>query len=495
MKTKYALVVLFLALAVSDPVAEAAVSKGTNEQLETGGTNQGGGLSTSTNLRQRASIGDAISTIRISSPSFQITPGVLGASLVAASVPVDNLALIAVTAKTSSLGSGITAATWQTDNDPLFLWDPPVAAPELAGYSYAFDATPDEEVNTTDTSYDVAAETPNTLTDGSHTFSVKAVNTLGNAGDPVSFEIWIDTTPPQISTYGPTAGALLGGTPTVTATVSDIHSGVDPDASRILINGSSVSTAFDQATGIFTTSGGSWKEGSNSLELRMEDLLGNAQTPLLWSVTVDTQPPSGTVVINGDAETTTSLYVTLTLSASDVTSGLASLLISNEELTGYAEEPFVGTRGFWPLTAIRGLQKVFVKFKDKAGNLSSPVSDAITLVLLSPETVITSGPAGFTPTQAATFTFMCPEEGCLFSYAFDNEEWSEWSATQTAATSGLAFGNHYFRVKAAKDVNDEAGIQLDEEDPSPAERTWVVGVAPPVFTIPAGPHIKMWRLE
>ena len=288
---------------------------------------------------------------------------------------------------------------------------------------------------------------------------------------------------------------MLGGTPTVTATVSDIHSGVDSNASRILINGSSVSTSFDQATGTFTTSGVSWNEGSNSLELRMEDMLGNAQTPLLWSVTVDTKPPSGIVVINGDAAMTTNVYVTLTLSASDVTSGLASLLISNEELTGYTEEPYVGIRELWPLTAIRGLRTVFVKFKDKAGNVSSPVSDSIALTLLSPATVITSGPAGFTPGPTATFTFMCPEQGCVFSYAFDNEEWSEWSATQTAATSGLTFGNHYFRVKAAKDVNDEPGIQLDEEDPSPAERTWVVGVAPPVFTIPEGPHIKIWRLE
>ena len=59
----------------------------------------------------------------------------------------------------------------------------------------------------------------------------------------------------------------------------------------------------------------------------------------------------------------------------------------------------------------------------------------------------------------------------------------------------LLFGNHYFRVKAAKEVNGIDGIQPDEEDPSPAERTWIVGVEPSVFTVPKGPPIKVWRIE
>jgi len=90
---------------------------------------------------------------------------------------------------------------------------------------------------------------------------------------------------------------------------------------------------------------------------------------------------------------------------------------------------------------------------------------------------------------------MCPEGGCQFSYAFDDGDWSEWSDTATASLTGLAFGNHYFRVKAAKDLNGLEGIQPDEEDPSPAERTWIVGVEPSMLTIPRGPAIKVWRLE
>jgi hypothetical protein len=199
--------------------------------------------------------------------------------------------------------------------------------------------------------------------------------------------------------------------------------------------------------------------------------------------------------VNSDAVMTTSVYVTLNLTASDATSGVAAMLISNDQLSGYVEEPFAGQRPLWKLKPVRGIQTVYVKFVDNAGHVSAPVSDQIELALLSPETVITSGPAGFSPNPSASFGYSCPEGDCVFSYAFDGDEWSDWSSELIARVSGLSFGNHYFRVKAAKDVNGETGIQPDEEDPSPAERTWIVGVEPSIFIMPKGPHIKMWRLE
>ena len=83
----------------------------------------------------------------------------------------------------------------------------------------------------------------------------------------------------------------------------------------------------------------------------------------------------------------------------------------------------------------------------------------------------------------------------MFSYAFDSEPWSAWSSETVAVTEGLPSGNHYIRVKSARDVNGIPGIQPDEEDPSPAERTWVVGVGSWLLTVPKGPPIKLWRLE
>ena len=477
-------------------LAEAAVSKGTDKQLEVGATNQGGGVSSSSSFRQQASIGDATSGVRIASAKFHIFPGFLGASLSAtAAPPITEIDLVVLSAKTEPMGLVITPKAWQRDHDPLFLWEPPPTGAEVAGYSYAIDAAPDTVVDTTSTSFNVATASPNTLADGVRTFTVQAINTAGNAGKPISLELWVDTTPPQVLGYTPIPGTMTNAAPSVTATVSDGGSGVSQAASSISINGGATTVSYDATAGVLKAAGGAWKEGANSVELRVADAAGNAQTPLVWSLTLDTKPPTGTVVINGDAAMTTNLYVTLGLDGSDATSGLSSVLISNDALTGFVQEPYTALRKLWKLAAIRGTQTVYVKFVDVAGNIGSPVSDEIELVLLSPETVIASGPAGFTQNQTASFTFKCPEEHCLFAYAFDNDEWSDWSVATSAAVAGLVLGNHYFRVKAAKDVNGTAGIQPDEEDPSPAERTWVIGVEPSILTVPKGPHIKLWRLE
>ena len=480
-------------------LAEAAVSKGRDKEIEVASVSQAGGAATSANFRQQVSVGEPMATHRVTSSRFQIIPGFLGgafSSLTGKTVPVSELDLTVLYAKTDPLGLEIAARTWQKDNDPIFIWEPPPTGAEVAGYSYALDATPDDVIDGTGTSLNVAASSPNTLTDGPHTFSVKAVNSAGHGGNPLSIELWVDTTPPQIVSYSPASGALLKTLrPTVSATLSDPHSGVKASSVSIIVNGSAISSVVDPATGVMTATGGSWKEGANSLELHVADAAGNTLAPLLWSVTIDTLPPAGTILINGGAEMTTSAYVTLGLEASDATSGISTMLVSNDELTGYVEEPYVTLREFWQLTPVRGIRTVYVKFVDVAGNVSAPVSDEIELGLLSPETMITSGPAGVTPSRTATFAFMCPEGGCLFSYSFDKGEWSNWSSSTSAEQTGLSVGNHYFWVKAAKDVNGTPGIQPNEEDPSPAARTWTVGVEPSMLVVPKGPPIKVWRLE
>ncbi|MDP3703829.1 MAG: hypothetical protein Q8R78_05535, partial [Candidatus Omnitrophota bacterium] len=385
---------------------------------------------TSSKFRQQINVGEAVASTRLSSSNFRILPGFLGATLSTGQVvPVSVLDLTALLAKTDAFGTQLAPQTWQKDKDPYYLWEPPAGGLDLAGYSYAFDATPDETIDTTATSLDVASSSIKQLFDGKHPFSVMAINTSGNTGKPISIELWVDTAPPQMMSYAPTPGSLLGlSTTGVTAMVSDAGSGVDTTGVEVLVNSDSVSVNFDEPTGAITAPGpDSWKEGMNSLTLRVADRVGNAAAPLVWSVNLDSTPPTGTVTINAGAAMTTSGYVTLTLSASDAVSGVDRVLISNQEFTGYVEEPFAAQRELWKLDLIRGPQTVYVKFKDAAGNISAPVSDEIELGLLAPETVLTSGPAGYTQQRTAAFAFLCPESPCVFSYAFDGDDWSDWS--------------------------------------------------------------------
>ena len=472
------------------------MGKGTDKNLEASVTDQAGQSGSSSAFRQRSSVGNPTGGPILSTSQFRLVPGFIGATSSSETrLPPSDLDILVLYAKTSAGGVTILPASWQHDRDPIFIWEPPLTGAPVAGYSYAINAAPDDTVDTTTTWFDIATSPLVTLPDGKHIFSVEAMNTEGTAGRPASVEVWVDATPPQILTTSPEAGTLLPDAPTVTATASDEASGIAPDSVEILVNHVPLSAFFNPATGAASGTGGSWIEGTNQVELRLSDVAGNAVVPRIWSVSLDTVPPTGSVVINAGALMTTSAYVTLGLQASDATSSVVTMLISNDALTGFVEEPYVSQRQLWHMNPVRGIQAVYVKFVDRAGNISPAVSDAIELALLAPETVITGGPAGYSPNQTATFTFLCPEGSCVFAYAFDGDAWSAWNAAATAVKPGLAFGNHYFRVKAAKDVNGVSGIQSDEEDPSPAERTWVVGVEPSAVTLPKGPPIKLWRLD
>ncbi|HPO12340.1 MAG TPA: Ig-like domain-containing protein, partial [Candidatus Hydrogenedentes bacterium] len=93
----------------------------------------------------------------------------------------------------------------------------------------------------------------------------------------------------------------------------------------------------------------------------------------------DTLPPTGSVVINDDAEYTNTLAVTLTLSGEDGTgSGVADMQFSNDNIIWSEWEPYASIKAL-SLPAGDGPKSVYVAVRDEAGNVSSPVfSDAIT---------------------------------------------------------------------------------------------------------------------
>ncbi|MBI2885253.1 MAG: hypothetical protein HYY15_03665 [Candidatus Omnitrophica bacterium] len=484
----------------SSPITvEAAVTKSDKYQMAVSSISEGGGGKlTSSSFGARGGLGETFAGAKASSTTVTTQAGFIASAFPGRrQSPVDQLVMTVLYAKTDPLGSQIPPETWQRDADPIFIWEPPTLGLDLAGYSYAVDDAPDDVVDTAGTSWNVATDPQRLLADGQRTFWVKALSTSGRAGPPISFGVWVDTAPPVIGSYAPAPGLLLNTlAPTVTAAISDALSGVEAEGVTLSVNGVSVPVEWDSATGQLTVSGRTiLSEGSNRFQVEATDRVGNVQTPVVWSVRADVTPPSGSVLINGGAQTTTSAYVTLNLSGTDALAGISHVLISNDAVTGYVQEPYAAVRDLWRLNAVRGEQTVYVKFVDTAGNVSEPVEDQIVLELSAPETIIVSGPAGITPASTAKFTFSCPGGNCVFSYAFDHDAWSEWSTESSVTSPPLGPGNHYFKVKAGKETNGIADIQADEEDPTPAERTWIVGVEPPVILVPQGPPIKLWRIE
>jgi len=397
-------------------------------------------------------------------------------------------------ARVSPAGEEIAAKLWQNCNTPYMYWDYPVTGAKVAGYSYAWGSTPDDQIDTTGVSY----QTPGVmLSDGVRVFNLTAQNTAGIWSDMASFEIWIDRGEPVVGLYTPTNGSLIAtDTPTISISVSDDKSGVNPDKIDMTINRSTVRATYDEGSqSVVYIPSIPLSEGDNVISLEVADFVGNESTTLVWSFLVDTEGPSGSIIINNQDAVTNSVYVNLTFTSKDSTTDVKSMAISNDGVFDTEGWETANTKkDNWMLPAISGTRKVYVKFKDTAGNESQIYSDTIELVIIAPDTIITSGPSLLTGSKEALFTFKATVSDGVFRWKFDGEEWSDWSSETSVKREELPDGNHYFKVQAAKDVNNNGEIDPDEIDPVPEERTWTIGEAVKP-EMPKKKPFRFWKEE
>jgi hypothetical protein len=115
------------------------------------------------------------------------------------------------------------------------------------------------------------------------------------------------------------------------------------------------------------------------------DAFGNEETPhkTLTNVKLDKTSPTGSIQINIGASYTTSVSVTLTVTASDTLSGVYQVRFSNDGVwdTEQWEAPLTSKN--WILTNGDGEKTVYYQVKDNAGSTAS-FSDSITLDTTSP---------------------------------------------------------------------------------------------------------------
>ncbi len=122
----------------------------------------------------------------------------------------------------------------------------------------------------------------------------------------------------------------------------------------------------------------------------------------------DTTPPTGSLLINTGAETTSSTTVTLSLYFSDAGGAVTAMKFSNDGIN-YTDETSVAPSIIWTLSSGYGAKTVYVLFKDAAGNwMNSPATASIFLVsspVPGPEAAASfveavAAPADTTPAQS-----------------------------------------------------------------------------------------------
>jgi hypothetical protein len=202
------------------------------------------------------------------------------------------------------------------------------------------------------------------------TINTRLVFKDGSESECKSQSIVHDNIPPTLTSISINAGSSFTDSRNVSLALSA------KDATQMYISNISGCT-FGGSWESYRTSKSWFLQTANSLNkvyVMFKDHHGNQSNCITAQITHDDMPPSGAYVsIQNGASTATSATASLTLSAS----GASEVYISNNSsCTGSAWESYK-TSKMWTLVPSSGSAKVYVKFKDEAGNTSGCVSDSI----------------------------------------------------------------------------------------------------------------------
>jgi len=176
------------------------------------------------------------------------------------------------------------------------------------------------------------------------------------------------------------------------------------------------------------------ESANNTLEYWSVDNTDNEELPhkIRTEIKLDKTAPSGSIVINNDDAYATSTFVTLTLTATDATSGVYQVRYSDDG-TWDTEvwETSLSTKT-WNLTSGDGTKTVYYQIRDNASLVSITYSDPIILDTVPPTGSITiNDNATFTTTTSVTLTLSATDETSDIAemrFSNDNISYSEWQA-------------------------------------------------------------------
>ena len=212
--------------------------------------------------------------------------------------------------------------------------------------------------------------------------TIRVTDLAGNTAEASAGPFKVDTTPPVVRATPPEASRWYREDVAVPCTASDATSGLASaaDASFTLVaKGEGAAVATEART--------------------VADKAGNTATVGPFRFQIDRTPPTGTLKIDDGAATTGNSLVTLTLSGTDATSGVAEMRFSNDGSTWSSWEPFATSRPGWDLTQLggspaEGTKAVHAQLRDRAGNVSAAFTASIRYAVPPPPPGMVLIPAG-----------------------------------------------------------------------------------------------------
>jgi PKD repeat protein len=213
--------------------------------------------------------------------------------------------------------------------------------------------------------------------DSQHTIYYFSSDNAGNMEKTKSTTVILDNTPP--TTIDDYDGRWHNIDFTINLRATDNLSGVAETYYKIN-DGPTKNVSANGQPRIITES------ANNRLEYWSVDEIGNMKTQhkILTGIKLDKTSPTGSIIINNNATYANSTLVTLTLAATDATSGVYQVRFSNDGIWDTEPWEAYNTSKPWNLTTGDGNKTVYVQFVDNAGSISSAYLDIITLDTAKP---------------------------------------------------------------------------------------------------------------
>ncbi|MBO9667036.1 MAG: hypothetical protein J7501_09505 [Bdellovibrio sp.] len=313
-----------------------------------------------------------------------------------------------------------------------------------------------------------------------NTVYVKFKESHGNETACVSDDIVHDNINPTVTLDSPLAGSPVNSSNVTAFTIGGTCSengrsititGPSGFTSTTVCSGSAFSAILDLS---------SLAQGSFQLGASINDAAGNTGAATSPSYTKDTTAPTGSLSINSDNPSTTSLAVTLTLSSSDAG---GEMYVTNTAGCGAngVWESFAASKA-WTLATADATNTVYVKYKDTAGNVSSCYSDSIDHASTTPSVTLASPASGsyinIANSTAFTVSGACSENGnavniTVTGLSAQSATCSAGAWSKTLDLSSLADGSISFTINHSR----SAGL-----DATPASQSYTKDTVAPSIT-------------
>jgi hypothetical protein len=162
-------------------------------------------------------------------------------------------------------------------------------------------------------------------------------------------------------------------------------------------------------------------DGMKYVSYQIRDKVGLISNTFFDNIILDNTPPTGSIKINGGADTTNTRSVTLTMTYADAGSGVDKVRYTNNYVWGNEQWETPTTTKSWDLSEGEGKKYVTYQILDKSGLKSTDIWDSITLDYGAVATP-TFSPVGGTYTSVQNVVISCSTEGSTIRYTTDGSE-------------------------------------------------------------------------